>query len=44
VVPLAAAGSIGTAIWLNLFHLVVAVPVIGMPARWQAGVRTSVEV
>ncbi len=43
VVPLAAAESIGTAIWLNLFHLVVAVPVIGMLARWLPGDRTSVE-
>lgn len=43
VVPFTAAGSFGTALWLNLFHLVVAVPVIGMLARWLPGDRTSVE-
>ncbi len=43
VVPFTAAASIGTALWLNLFHLVVAVPVIGMLARWLPGDRTSVE-
>ena len=43
VVPFTAAESIGTALWLNLFHLVVAVPVIGMLARWLPGDRTSVE-
>ena len=34
VVPFTAAESIATALWLNLFHLVVAVPVVGMLARW----------
>lgn len=43
VVPFTAATSVGTALWLNLFHLVVAVPVIGILARWLPGDRTSVE-
>ena len=43
VVPIAAAESIGTAIWLNLFHLIVAVPVIGILARWLPRDRTSVQ-
>jgi hypothetical protein len=43
VVPFTAAESIGTALWLNLFHLVVAVPVIGMLVRWLPGDRASVE-
>ena len=41
VVPFTAAESIETALWLNLFHLVVAVPVIGLVARWLPPDRTS---
>lgn len=33
VLPFTAAESIHTAIWLNIFHLLVAVPVIGLMAR-----------
>jgi hypothetical protein len=43
VVPFTAAESSSTALWLNLFHLIVAVPVIGMFARWLPSARTSVE-
>jgi len=34
VVPFTAAESIGTALWLNLFHVLVAVPVVGTLVRW----------
>lgn len=43
VVPFTAAESIETALWLNLLHLVVAVPVIGMLARWLPRDRASAE-
>lgn len=43
VVPFTAAQSTGTALWLNLFHLVVAAPVIGMLARWLPEARTTAE-
>lgn len=43
VVPLVTAQSIGTATWLSLLHLVGAVPVIWMLARWLPPDRTSVE-
>lgn len=43
VVPLATAQSIGTAIWLSLFHLIAAIPVIGVLARWLPEDRKSVE-
>lgn len=33
VIPFTATESIDTAVWLNLLHLVVAIPVIGMLAR-----------
>lgn len=42
VVPFTAATSIGTALWLNSFHLVVAVPVVGILARWLPRDRSSV--
>lgn len=41
VVPLAIARSIGTAFWLSLLHVVAAVPVIGILARWLPEDRTS---
>ena len=43
VVPFTAAESVQTAIWLNVFHVVVAIPVIGMLARYLPGSRTSTE-
>lgn len=43
VVPFSASESLETALWLNLFHLVVAVPVIGMLARWLPADWSSVE-
>ena len=43
VVPFTAAESIETAVWLNIFHVVVAVPVIGMLTRYLPGTRASVE-
>jgi len=41
VAPFTAAESLETAIWLNIFHLVVAIPVIGtlvryLPADWKS--------
>lgn len=33
VVPFTAAESVVTAIWLNIFHLVVAIPIIGLLTR-----------
>lgn len=39
VVPFTAAESFATAIWLNVFHLVVAIPVIGMLSRSLPGNR-----
>lgn len=43
VVPVSTAETISTALWLILSHLVVAVPVIGMLARWLPEDRASVE-
>lgn len=43
VVPFTAAESTQTAIWLNIFHVVVAIPVIGMLARYLPRNRTSTE-
>lgn len=43
VVPFTAAESIETAVWLNIFHVVVAIPVIGMFTRDLPRVRPSVE-
>lgn len=43
VVPFTATGSLETALWLNLFHLVVAVPVMRMLARWLPEDRAPVE-
>lgn len=43
VVPLATAESMGTAVWLNLFQLIAALPVIGMLARWLPRDGTPVE-
>lgn len=43
VVPFTAAESTQTAIWLNVFHLVVAIPVIGMLTRYLPESRTSDE-
>jgi hypothetical protein len=43
VVPFTAAESIETAVWLNIFHVVVAIPVIGMLTRYLPRVRPSVE-
>jgi hypothetical protein len=43
VVPFTAAESVQTAVWLNIFHVVVAVPVIGLLSRSLPGDRTSVE-
>lgn len=34
VVPFTAAGTTSTAIWLNGFHIVVAVPMVGMLVRY----------
>lgn len=33
VVPFMAAGTVSTAIWLNVFHAAVAIPVVGLMAR-----------
>lgn len=43
VVPFSAAETVETAIWLNMFHVVVAIPVIGMLTRYLPRNRTSVE-
>ncbi len=43
VVPITAAESVQTAIWLNIFHLVVAIPVIGILSRSLPGDRTPTE-
>lgn len=43
VVPFSAAESVDTAIWLNIFHLVVAIPVIGTLGRYLPRNRASVE-
>ena len=43
VVPFTAAESTQTAVWLNIFHVAVAVPVIGMFTRYLPGNRTSTE-
>lgn len=42
-VPFKEAGSAHTAIWLNILHLVVAVPVVGTLLRYLPRSRTSVE-
>lgn len=42
VVPFTAAESVGTAIWLNILHLVVAIAVIGTLGRYLPRDRTSV--
>lgn len=43
VVPFTAAESAQTAIWLNILHLVVAIPVVGMLARYLPGSGATVE-
>lgn len=43
VVPFTAAESVQTAVWLNIFHVVVAVPVIGLLSRSLPGDRTTVK-
>lgn len=43
VVPFTAAASLETAIWLNVFHLVVAIPVIGVLTRYLPKDRTSAD-
>lgn len=43
VVPFTAAESTLTAVWLNVFHVVVAVPVIGILTRYLPESRTSDE-
>lgn len=43
VVPFTAAESAQTAIWLNIFHVIVAIPVIGMLTRYMNRDRTPVE-
>ena len=43
VVPFTAAESTQTAIWLNVFHVLVAIPVIGILTRYLTEIRTSVE-
>lgn len=42
VVPFTAAVSVETALWLNLFHLLVAIPVVGMLSRALAPSHTAV--
>lgn len=42
VVPFTAAESVQTAVWLNIFHVVVAIPVVGLLSRSLPGDRTSV--
>ena len=41
VVPFTAAESVGTALWLNVFHVVVAVPVIVALTRYLPSERVS---
>lgn len=41
VVPFTAAESTQTAVWLNVFHAVVAIPVIGILTRYLPESRTS---
>jgi hypothetical protein len=43
VVPFNAAESLETATWLNVFHVVVAIPAIGMLTRYLPKDRTSAE-
>lgn len=43
MVPFTAAESLGTAVWLNVFHLVVAIPVIALFTRYLPRGRTSGE-
>ena len=43
VVPFTAAESTQTAVWLNVFHVVVAIPVIGMLTRYLPESRTTTE-
>lgn len=43
VVPFTASESAETAIWLNILHVVVAIPVIGMLTRYLPKNRTSFE-
>ena len=43
VVPFTAAESVGTALWLNVFHVVVAVPVIVALTRCLPSERVSTE-
>lgn len=39
VVPFTAANTLSSAIWLNVFHIVVAIPVIGILTRYLPRVR-----
>lgn len=43
VVPFTAAETTQTAIWLNVFHVVVAIPVIGILTRYLPRNRTSTQ-
>lgn len=40
IMPFTAAEEVGTAIWLNVMHVVAAVPIVGMLARELPDVRT----
>ena len=43
VVPFTASASTQTVLWLNIFHVIVAIPVIGTLTRYLPRNRTTVE-